>query len=261
MQKKVDDLVGRSDSETGVKQTLNDLVNRAIVASELTALLRAENKGIELPMYEWNRLKSWLKVDGLSVEDFSNTLDVLNAQSDERKTLDANGILKYMLSPKGGSLHDVVKDRPDKIEAILSHFQNQDMGASAVEIAQSSDFSQELRISAINYLRDLDYVDGFEKLIVVESSAEPGTLKQAALATCAVLRPSDKLFLAELQKQLAQPATVDSMKAAAAITAAWWSTPQSSLWRHELSADTEASLVVTTKKLLGCGNDSRRTIS
>jgi hypothetical protein len=94
MQKKVDDLVGRSDSETSVQRTLNDLVNRAIVASELTAFVRAENKKIELPKYEWDRLKSWLKFEGLSPEDFSDTLAVLNGQSIERKTLDANGIIR-----------------------------------------------------------------------------------------------------------------------------------------------------------------------
>jgi hypothetical protein len=256
MQQKVDALIGRSDSETNVKQTLNNLVNRAIVASALTAVARSPNKQIELSTYEWDRLKSWLKVDSLSLQDFSDSLAVLNAQSNERKTLDANVLLKYMLSPKGGSLHEVVRDRPDKIRAILSDFQNPDMGPSVLEIAQSSDFSQELRIQAINYIRDLDYVDAFDKLMGVESVAEPGILKQTALVTCAMLRPSDKQVLGEVQKLLTPPATVYSLKAASAIVAAWWSLPSSASWRRKLNADTRDNVTATTKRILSFGFDS-----
>jgi hypothetical protein len=71
-------------------------------------------------------------------------------------------------------------------------------------------------------------VDGFDQLNRVESSAEPGALKRAALVACAVLRPSDKLLLDEVQKFLAQPATIDSVKVASEIVAAWWSTGEAS---------------------------------
>jgi hypothetical protein len=54
MNLRVDDLVQRSDRETGVKQTLNELVNRAIVSAELTALSRdsindRDSKTLTLP--------------------------------------------------------------------------------------------------------------------------------------------------------------------------------------------------------------------
>jgi hypothetical protein len=52
MKLRVDDLVQKSDSETGVKQVLNDLVNRAIVSSELASKQRGNKDTIELPKTE-----------------------------------------------------------------------------------------------------------------------------------------------------------------------------------------------------------------
>ena len=244
MQRKVDDLVGRTDSETGVKQTLNDLVNHAIVASELTNLNRKQ-EGIELPKYEWDRLKAWLQVDGLSIEDFTDTVTLLNAQSDDRKNLDANGTLKYMLSPQGGKLHEVVKNRPDKIDAILSNFEHSDLGAAAMEIAQSSNLSEDLRIRAINYVRTVKYTDGFEKIMAIENSSESGPLKQAALVACAVLRPSNKSLLVALEKLATQPATADSLRAAARVIGVWW-------FNKEIDQDAiaEESVQASTKNCL-----------
>jgi hypothetical protein len=245
-ERRVDDLIGRSDSETGVKQTLNDLVNHAIVASELATHQSAKDNTLELPKYEWDRLKAWLSGESLSIGDFSDTLAVLNAQSADRKKLDANGILKYMLSPQGGRLHDVVKDRPDKIEAIFGSFKHQDMGAAAAEIAESSKFSEELRIDAVKYVQDLKYVGGFEKIIGVAISANPGMLKQTALVTSALLQPAHKLFINEADKLVSHPATTDSVVAAARIVQALWLTAD----LRKPDIDVNKDVVETSERLL-----------
>jgi hypothetical protein len=54
---RIEELIQKSDSETGVRQTLNDLVNKAIVSSELI-ILKGEANKFELPKYEWDCLRS-----------------------------------------------------------------------------------------------------------------------------------------------------------------------------------------------------------
>jgi hypothetical protein len=103
MKLRVDDLVQKSDSETGVKQVLNDLVNRAIVSSELASKQRGNKDTIELPKTEWDRLKEWIKVESLENQEFSDALAILNAQSSDRKKIDANSFLSEMLNPPDGS--------------------------------------------------------------------------------------------------------------------------------------------------------------
>lgn len=201
---KAEELIQKNDSETGVKQTLNNLVNRAIVASELLALKRQSKAPFELPQNEWDRLRNWLKGDTLGVQEFTDTLTILNAQRNDRKKADANTFLSEMLNPPDGSPYQWIRKQPDKRMAIMSTFEQLDMGGSAVEIAQSSNVSEETRIAATKYLRSIRYVEGFDKILRLASSTDESDLKREALITSAVLRPTDTRLLKEIEKLTGQ---------------------------------------------------------
>ena len=106
---RTEDLIQKSDSEIGVKQTLNNLVNRAIVSSALTSLKLGRTKVFELTQNEWNRLRAWLKDENLNIQDFADVLDILEDQSWERKTSDANSFLSEMLNPSNSSTYQWIK--------------------------------------------------------------------------------------------------------------------------------------------------------
>jgi hypothetical protein len=216
MKTKVDELVQKSDSETGVKQTLNDLVNRAIIDSELTSLKRNADKELGLPKFEWDRIRAWLKLESLGNQEFSDALAVLNAQADERKKADANSFLSEMLNPTDTSPYSWIRKQPGKRIAIMSNFLHADMGSSAIELARSVAMSEEMRIAAIQYIREIRYVDGFDKLFTLIPNMEDGKLKTETFITCAVTRPSNPRFIAEVTKLTAQP-TTNSLEIAAKI--------------------------------------------
>jgi hypothetical protein len=85
----------------------------------------------------------------------------------------------------------------------MSNFMHPDLGASAVALALSSTLSEERRIAALQYIRNIDYKDGFYKLLTQASTAENGDLKSETLITCSVLRPDHPLFIAEIKKLIA----------------------------------------------------------
>jgi hypothetical protein len=78
------------------------------------------------------------------------------------------------------------------------------MGGSAVEIALSSNASEDMRTAAAQYVRKVHYTEGFDKIVQLASSVTEGNLKREALVTSAVLRPTDRLLLAESQKLISQ---------------------------------------------------------
>jgi hypothetical protein len=147
---RVDELVKQTDSDTGVKHILNDLLNHTIVAADITAAMRLEasNKRqiTDLPRYEWDRLRDWLKDENIGDQEFLDVLGLLNAQSDVRKTKDANEFLSDMLNPANGSPYVWMLKHPDRQSAILSTFENKNLGKAAVTIALSTNFSEELRV-------------------------------------------------------------------------------------------------------------------
>jgi type IV secretory pathway TrbD component len=217
MQAKVDGLVQKSDSDTSVKQTLNDLVNRAIVAAELTSLKRSDrSKELLLPQNEWDRLKSWVKTENLGLQEFSDSLAVLAAQPESRLKSDANSFLSDMLYPPDASPYQWIKKQPDKRSAIMSNFKHLDMGTSAVELALSPGLSSAMRIAAARYLYDINYVDSFDKLLALASSTEDGALKKELLITCAKLRPTNPKFLAAM-KNLTSQDTPDAAVASVSV--------------------------------------------
>jgi hypothetical protein len=222
MKTSVDNLVQRSDSETGVKQTLNNLVNRAIVTSELTALqkkkLNGEHPILELPRYEWDRLRAWLKMESLSNDEFADTLAILNAQAEDRKKADANSFLSEMLNPdqepffqqlfQSSQSYQWIKRQPQKREEIMQNFLNFDMGSSALSLTTASDVSEKLKIDAIKYLRYIAYSDGVGKVIALASSSEEGPLQREALITSAFLEPTNPKLVAQIDMVIAHPTGV-----------------------------------------------------
>ena len=247
MKQRVDNLIQSSDSETGVKQTLNDLVNRSIVASELASLSRQQGKALDLPKFEWDRLKAWVKFESLGIQEFSDTLGILNAQAVGRKKADANGFLSEMLSPPDTSPYRWITKQPDKRLAIMSNFKHADLGASALAIAQSTAVSEDLRLAAITYIRDVNYTEGFDKLIALASGADDGPLKTQALLTSAKLNPANRLFLAEMMKLMSQP-TFDSISSAAQIVDQLWA--EGDPFPNDIDSVVEMQVLTTSKELL-----------
>jgi acyl transferase domain-containing protein len=246
MKQRVDALIQNSDSETGVRQTLNDLVNRAIVAAELTSLSHQAGKTLDLPKFEWDRLRAWLKIESLETQQFQDALAILNAQSAGRKKADANGFLSEMLNPPDSSPYRWIVRQPEKRLAIMDNFSDTDLGASAVAIATSS-ASEDLRIAAIRYVRNVNYSDGFDKLVAIASTGDDGPLKTQALLTSAKLRPTNRLFLAELRKLMSE-SNSSSMSNAVEIVLQWWKDRGSGSY----IADNETSMQVlaSSKELL-----------
>jgi hypothetical protein len=245
MKQRVDALIQNRDSETGVQQTINDLINRAIVAAELTSLSRSRST-LDLPKFEWDRLKAWLKLESLGTQEFEDTLSILNAQSPERKKADANSFLSEMLNPSDKSPYIWIVRQPEKRLAIMENFSHPDLGSSAVAIAVSS-ASEDIRLAAIRYIRDVKYTDGFEKVITIASSTEDDRLKTEALLTSAQLRPTNRLFLSELTKLMSE-SNSRSIDLAIQIVLQLWK--QGDPYPNLDDADTETQVSATSKELL-----------
>jgi hypothetical protein len=258
MKQRVDGLIQNSDSETGVKQTLNDLVNRSILAAELTSLSRQSGKPLDLPKFEWDRLKAWLKSESLEDQEFKDALALLNAQGSERKKSDANGFLSEMLNPPDASPYRWMVKQPEKRLAIMDDFKSVDLGASAVAIAQSSAVSEDLRLAAIKYIRDVNFTDAFDKIIAVASTTDEGPLKAEALLTSAKLRPTNPKFLAELKKLTSQ-SNSSSMSEALRIVGLLWEHGET--YSSINDAETGMQVMETSKKLLAFALDGGAYIS
>jgi hypothetical protein len=240
---RADELIQRSDSETGVKQTLNNLVNRAIVASELLRLNRENGHDLELPQYEWDRLRNWLKIESLDIHEFTDVLTILNAQKKDRKKADANGFLSEMLSPPENSSYQWMKKQPDKRVAIMATFEQLDMGASALELATSSGVSEETKIAAIKYIRAIHFAEGFDKILQMATSPDDGNLEREALITSAVLRPTDQRVKTQIDKLTSQSTPrSSSLRIATDIVR--------EVWRNRYEQEEEPDRLEVGKKLL-----------
>jgi len=246
---RADELIQKSDSETGVKQVLNDLVNRAIVSSVLLTLKRERDGEFELQKNEWDRLRAWVKIESLSVDEFTDSLSVFNSQKEERRKSDANSFLAEMLNPPDGSPYQWIKKQPEKRLAIMSAFEHSDMGAAAVEVARSPDASEETRIAAARYVRKVHYVEGFDKIVRMASSVEDGDLKKEALVTASVLRPTDARLLAETNKLVgrANPRSNTIRTAVEIVLEVWRS--------RYFYSESEPERIEAAKRLLGFAFD------
>jgi hypothetical protein len=245
MKQRVDALIQNRDSESGVQQTIDDLVNRAIVAAELTSLSHSKST-LDLPKFEWDRLKAWLKLERLGTQEFRDTLSILNAQSPERKKADANNFLSEMLNPLDKSTYIWILRQPEKRLAIMENFSHPDLGSSAVSLAASS-ASEDIRLAAIRYVRNINYTDGFEKVVAIANSSDDDPLKAEALLTSAKLRPTNRLFLSSLTKLMSEP---NSRSIGIAIQMVFQFWKEGEPYPNLNDADIETQVLATSKELL-----------
>jgi hypothetical protein len=201
VKKQAEELIQKADSETSVKDTLNDLLNRTVVSSVLAA--RARNlDDVTLATNDWNRLRAWIKKEDLSLQDFADTLAVLNLQSDERKKTDANRLLAEMLNPPEKSPYKWITKQPEKTSSILTTFKHRDLGLSAVELVASSALTDSIRAEAAVYVREVNFSDGVERLLTTYKTLTHGEARRKALTTCVALRPDQSEVVLEVKRLL-----------------------------------------------------------
>jgi len=200
VKKRAEELIQKADSETGVKNTLNDLLNSTVISSLLATRARGSNREIILANNDWDRLRGWIKKEDLPLQEFADTLAVLNMQSEERKKTDANRLLAEMLNPPETSLHRWITKQPEKTSAILSNFKHMDLGWSAVELISSRALPDTIRGQAAAYVREVKFHEGVEKLLSAYKNLPWDTAKQNALVTCVALRHDRAEVLAELKR-------------------------------------------------------------
>jgi hypothetical protein len=73
----------------------------------------------------------------------------------------------------------------------------------------------------LTYISEINYTDGFDKIMEFEVAAANGDLKREALITSALLSPVDQALIAELNKVIANP-TNDNLRALGEIFAEHW---------------------------------------
>ena len=219
VKQQAEELIQRADSETNVKDTLNDLLGRTIVSSYLAARGRQSSRDVTLPANDWDRLRSWIKKEDLPLQDFSDTLAVLNLQSDERKKTDANRVLAELLNPPEKSPYRWIAKQPEKTESILSNFKHKDLGSSAVELVASSALTDSVRGQAAAYVREVRFADGVERLLATYKSLPWGDAKRHSLVTCLALRPDQSEVVAEVRKLLGDEPRREKLEAIADMIA------------------------------------------
>lgn len=162
-------IIKSEDAKTGVKQYLNDLVNRSIVTS---ALIRHVKDGGEilLPDEQWNRIRKWIQIEQLSDDDFRDGLSVLAHQSKQRKEQDVNIFLEALLTGNDVSTK-WIKKHPEKRKAILDVFVYHGLSSAAVKVAQSNEETSDLRIYAIDFLRENGSKEVLESLFKISESS------------------------------------------------------------------------------------------
>jgi len=194
---KAEDLVQKADSDTNIGKRLNNLLNQAIVSAELASLARKGDAEVELNDNDWKRLRAWLKEEELDIQSFSDALVVLNAQSRDRKGTDVHQLLSEMLNPPDQSPYAWIYRQPEKLSAILANFKSSALGPSAVELVASNRLTDSLRADAADYVLEVEYADGVDKLLkVYEGNIPGGHTKQSALFASISLQPDNPRVLA-----------------------------------------------------------------
>jgi hypothetical protein len=198
--KQATELLEKANSETGVKEQLNDLLNRTLVVSTLVARARTPDANVELSRNDWDRLRRWIQNENLPLQDFSDVLAVLNAQSDDRKKADANRLLAELLNPPEQSAYRWIRKQPEKIDAILAIFKHQDMGSTAIDVLESKLISVKTRGAAADYVLEVGFSDGVERLLAVHDGASDGTIRRRSLVAATALQPNSPVVLSRVKK-------------------------------------------------------------
>ncbi|MDT4331066.1 hypothetical protein ACQE3E_16375 [Methylomonas sp. MED-D] len=204
VKKQAEELIQQADSESNIKDTLNDLLNKTIVTSHLASHTNVNSREVELASNDWGRLRGWIKKEELPLQDFLDTLALLNLQSDERKKVDANRLIAEMLNPPEKSPYRWITKQPEKTEAILANFKHKDLGSSAVELVASAALTDSVKAQAARYVGEVSYDEGVEKLLTTYRTLPWGMAKQSALKTCVELRPDQSEVIEELKRLIGE---------------------------------------------------------
>jgi len=206
-------LIDKGGSGANVEETLNALMNKALVSATLTKISRdGSAEVLELSANDWSRLKAWVKHEDLEEQDFKDALAVLNAQPRDRKASDANGFLSEMLDPPQQSPYRWMVRQPEKTEAILSIFKHQALGAAAVEIVKSQRASDTIRVKAAEYVSSVRFSEGVDDLVRAYDSLPEGRPRESVLIACWELAPDNAQVQAITRKVLASTQTADSTR-------------------------------------------------
>jgi len=244
VKKQAEELIQRADSETSIKNTLTDLLNRTVISSTLAAHARGPSHEITLSVNDWERLRTWIKREDLPLQDFMDTLAVLDLQTDDRKKTDANRLLSEMLSPPEKSPYNWISKQPEKTEAILSNFKHKDLGSSAVDLVASPAHTDSVRAKAAIYVREVGYLEGVDKLLSTYRTLNWSEVKQNALMTCVMLRPDWSEVVGELKRLLAEGPRSEKIDAVVKIITIL---PQLKIGSSELMAVSKDALLYATR--------------
>jgi hypothetical protein len=217
VKKEAEELILKADSDTSVKATLNDLLNRTVISSYLAAKLKDSSHAIELPQNDWARIRAWIKNEDLPLQEFSDALALLNLQNDERKKSDANRLIAEMLNPPDKSPYRWMAKQPEKTEAILGNFKHPALGAAAVELVASPALTDSIRGAAAAYVREVRFTDGVDRLLSIYRTLPWGEARKNALIACVTLRPADAAIVAELRRLIEEPSSKERIDTVVAI--------------------------------------------
>jgi hypothetical protein len=272
----VEGLINRVDSETSVRRTLDRLVGRSVMTASMIVLRRPErvpvdkkvtlgnrrlDRELNLSFDDWTRLQKWVRDENLDQQDFSDTLVVLAAQDEERCRQDARDFLGEMLNPPTGSRYVWMRNRSAKRVAILENFLRPGLESPALEIATSEDSPREVRLAALDYLKEVQYKEGFDDLFPFAISAVDDEIALRALLTCAWLDPLSEKIEQEADKVIQGPPTSRKVEKAIKLATEIWYAPGSTSDKtpDTIKAKVEEERMALAKRLLSYafGSQSR----
>ena len=222
VRKQAEALLTRADSETGVKATLTNLMNQAVVASALAKYARGEQDQIALSHADWTRLRAWITDENLELQDLADALLVLNLQDDHRKAIIADRVLSKMLETNPRGQFAWIQDQPDKVETILSVFKHKNLASRAIAILSAGQCSEETKLEAAKYPREVGFKEGTDKLLGVHDSLPQGELKQAILESCLSLRPDHPGVLKAVTAMLEERSQPDGLVNVLGVLRSLW---------------------------------------
>lgn len=222
VKKQTEELLKGADAEMGVKTVLTTLLNRAVVASTLARSTRDERDKLAVSFADWTRLRAWITTDTLELQDFTDTLAVLNLQDEDRKTSDANRVLAKMLEANPESQFRWIRDQPDKIEAILSVFKHRDLAPKVIAVLKTGTYSEAIELKAAKYPSEVGFKEGADKLVEVYESLPWGKLKRTVLSSFLSLRPEHPGVVKAITTMLNEEPQADRLEAALDVLKVLW---------------------------------------
>jgi len=163
---RVDALLVAENDTSNVKDRLDDLVNRAFVASMLTEYARIDAEhGAPLDGFDpgaplvsevsIERLRRWIRRDDLSEDDFGDALAVLVRQHE------IDPIMPVLIAMVGGEPGTTgqTKARPAKVAEILRQVQSKEIAAEATAIIAGRKFDDGVIMRCVRYVADQGFIE------------------------------------------------------------------------------------------------------